>query len=110
MNKRTAAKKKAEWERVYHSEAFVQWTQSRVSVASGRRPSVCAHVKPDSGLPSGMGRKADACWIVPLTLEEELEKHQYGEEWFERKWRINLADEAREHWAKWGDYLRGLEE
>ena len=106
MNKRTSAQKKAEWERKYDSEAFVHWTQSRCSVASGRRGCVCAHVKPDTGLPSGMGRKADAKWIVPLTLEEERHKHQIGEYTFEAMYGICLADEAREHWAKW----RELEE
>lgn len=100
MNKRTRAAKRAEWERAYDSVEFVLWTQSRVSVASGLRDCVCSHVTPDEGLPSGTGRKADACWVVPLTLEEERDLHQ-GEQTFERKWGINLADEAREHWAAW---------
>ncbi|MCK5316298.1 MAG: hypothetical protein KAJ55_00210 [Anaerolineales bacterium] len=100
MRKRTAAQKRAEWERVYDSEAFVQWTQSRRSVASGRGPCVAAHVTPDEGLPSGTSRKADAYWIVPLTLEEERDKHR-GEKTFEAKWGVNLANEAREHWANW---------
>lgn len=103
MNKRSAAKKRAEWERAHDSEAFVLWTQGRMSVASGLRGCVCHHVHPDVGLPVGGGRKADACWIVPITKDEHRELHGIngGEKTFEAKWDINLADEAREHWAKW---------
>lgn len=106
MKKRTAAQKRAEWERKNHSEEFIQWTQRQPSVASGEGPCVCHHTRPDTGLPSGTSRKPDACWIVPLTDEEHKELHGGGERTFESRWGINLADKAREHWAKW----RELEE
>ena len=101
MGRRTRAQKRAEWLRAHDSEAFVRWTQSRVSVASGLRGCVCHHVHPDTEIPVGGGRKADACWIVPLTDAEHKQLHNGGERTFERKWGINLADEAREHWARW---------
>lgn len=48
--------------RAYGSPARVAWVRAQPSVVSGQRPCVNAHVR--SG---GMGRKADARWIVPLT-------------------------------------------
>ena len=105
MNKRTRAQVKAEWKRAHDSEEFLSWTRERVSVASGLRGCICHHVR-NVGGPTGAGRKPDACWIVPLTDEEHRELHYHGERTFERNWEINLADEAREHWAKW----RELEE
>ena len=103
-------RRKREWIRAYHSEAFVLWTKSRVSCASGRRGCVCAHISPSIGPPSGMARKADACWVVPLTLDEELEKHQVGQATFEARWGIDLTLEAMDHWAAWEEHEGGLSE
>jgi len=97
--KKTDAQRQAEWERKYDSLEFIGWTHESPSVASGQSPCVCAHVTPDTGLPTGTGRKADACWIVPLTSKEHDEIHQHGERTFEAKYNLNLADEARKHWA-----------
>jgi len=102
MRRQNPKRRKREWLRAYDSLEFVAYTHQSPSVASGRGPCVCAHVKPDTGLPVGMGRKADACWVVPLTLDEEREKHQHGEESFEKKHRISLPDEARKHWRDYG--------
>jgi len=99
--KKSASRQRDEWRRKYESVSFLTWTQSRVSVASGLRGCECHHVHPDEGLPVGGGRKADACWIVPLTPAEHRELHNRGERTFEKRYGITLADEAREHWAKW---------
>ena len=102
--------KPKEWKRVYHSKAFVEWTHKRVSCASGHRGCVCAHINPANRPPSGMGRKQDARWIVPLTREEHDDYHQHGQVTFEAKWGIDLTLEALDHWAAWLEYEGGLSE
>lgn len=89
-----------QWERAYGSEERVKWVQSLPSVVSGNGPCVNAHV-PDPNGPSGMGRKSDARWIVPLTLAEERELHRVGIETFQRRHRVDLQAKAREIEARW---------
>lgn len=94
---------KKNFERCYHSEAFVDFTRNSPSIASGRGPCVCAHVTPRGELPSGTGRKADAKWIVPLTFEEHTELHTIGEKTFEDRHKLDLAIEAQAHWCRFHD-------
>ena len=49
----------------------------------------------------GVGRKADAIWIVPLTVTEHDELHQYGQETFEKKYGVDLRALAAETAARW---------
>jgi len=107
MNRRTRARKQQEWKRTYHSEAFVRFTRESASVASGEKPvggCVCAHVTPQGELPSGMGRKADARWVVPLSAWEHMELHMRGEQSFENKYGIDLDLEATAHWYRFHEH------
>ncbi len=86
---RNAKRRAAEWLRAYGSEERVAWIQSQPSVVSGKGPCVAAHVKT-----GGMGRKADARWIVPLTDAEHKELHQIGTKSFEAKYGASLEFHA----------------
>lgn len=99
-------KTRAEWERVYDSEEFMQYTARSPSVASGKGPCVPHHVRPNLDPPAGTGRKPDAKWVVPLTDPEHNEGHQIGWETFEDKYGISLVEEAQAHWASWTEGTR----
>lgn len=85
-----------EWHRVYGSKARVRWIAQRPSIVSGKLGCENVHVK--SG---GMGRKADACWIIPLTPSEHRELHQHGAQTFEAKYGIDLLAAAQRTEAAW---------
>jgi hypothetical protein len=90
IRKRNPKRRSREWKRAYGSEARVEWIRNRPSVVSGRTPCVNAHVRT-----GGMGRKADACWIVPLTWVEHQRLHDHGRETFEAIEGIDLEEQAR---------------
>ncbi len=90
-----------EFKRVYGSRERVLWIHSLPSVASGLGPCVNAHVTPNTDPPSGMGRKPDAKWIVPLTEFEHLQLHSMGVRTFERYYGINLIGKAEEIDRAW---------
>lgn len=92
---------RAEFRRVWDSEEFKQYTERSPSVISGWGPCVGHHVRPNPDPPAGAGRKPDAKWVVPVTFCEHQEIHGAGQETFEKKHGVNLADEAKEHWARW---------
>ena len=92
---------RAEFERVWDSEEFRQYTERSPCVVTGRGPCVGHHVTPNDDPPSGTGRKADAKWVVPLLDRLHKELHNIGWETFERKYGIDLKEEARQHWARW---------
>lgn len=94
-------RKKREFERAYGGEARVEWIRAQPSVVSGRTPCVNAHVAN-----GGMGRKADAAWIVPLTYEEHEELHQVGVLRFEQRYVIHLKSAAVAVEAKWQAHLQ----
>lgn len=98
-------RRKREFERAYGSEARVEWMRAQPSVVSGRTPCVNAHVKT-----GGMGRKADAAWIVPLTHEEHEELHRMGVLTFERHYVIHLASAAEAVERKWQVHLQQSEQ
>ena len=99
---RRATQEGEEWARAYHSPERANWTNAQPSVASGKGPCVNAHVDPDEGLPSGVSRKGDYKWIVPLTVEEHRDQlHQWGQGTFQRHYGIYLAGKAREHQERW---------
>ena len=75
-----------EFLRVYGSVDRTEWIARHPSVVSRGGPCVNAHVRT-----GGVGRKADACWIVPLTWDEHNELHQHGVKTFEAKYSVNLA-------------------
>jgi hypothetical protein len=94
------ARRKSEWQRCYGSKERVAWVKSRPSVASGKGPCVNAHTRSD-----GAGRKADACWIVPLTDAEHRELHRIGVASFEARYGINLEFMAAQTAMAYADHL-----
>jgi len=89
-----------EWKRVYDSEAFVAFTRESRSCVSGETPCVAAHITPNEDPPSGVGRKADAKWIAPMTYTEHLLLHSKGRSSCEQLWGIDLVEAAKRHWAR----------
>lgn len=92
--KRDAAQREkdaAKFAREYESVERVEWIKTLPSIASGCGPCENAHVRN-----GGTGRKADACWIVPLTKHEHrVELHRtLGRVAFERKYGVDLDVEA----------------
>ena len=100
--KRTAVKKvnperrKREWKRAYGSPSRVQWIAWQPSIVSGLRPCENAHVRN-----GGMGRKADARWIVPLTAAEHRELHKIGVATFSKTYDVDLEALAISTNAAW---------
>ena len=80
-----------EWERSYGSEERVSWVRSLPCSVPGchARMSENAHVSPE-GDPSGMGRKGDACQIIPLCARHHLELHRVGQRIFNDTHRIDV--------------------
>ena len=101
LRPRNPKRRKKEFKRTYGSEERVRWIQSLPCVATGGSPCVNAHVPAADGLPSGMGRKEDAEWIVPLTWRAHQELHQYGLAWFEDHYGVDLTTEAQRIAALW---------
>lgn len=91
-----------EWDRIYGSQDRVRWVQDQDCIFCGATPCENAHVTN-----GGMGRKADAEYIVPACAGEarngchwEMD-HGIGKKAMERKYRLNLREKARETDAKW---------
>jgi hypothetical protein len=74
--------------RIYGTEARNAWMRSYPCLSCGSHPVELAHVK--SG---GMGRKADAQWIIPLCHTHHAMQHQKG--WSALGWTRDTV----EHWA-----------
>ncbi len=91
--------KREAFARAYGGAERVDWIKGQPSILSGARPCVNAHVKT-----GGMGRKADARWIVPLTAAEHDELHRIGQRTFEAKYAIDLAFWAQVIDARWEAY------
>ena len=90
------ARRGKNWLRAYESEDRVEWIAAQPSVVSGRVPCVNAHV-----VNGGMGRKAEARWIVPLTHEEHMELHASGITTFQNKYGVNLLEMAIQTERRW---------
>ena len=103
--KKTDAQRQAEWERKYDSLEFVEWGKLGTCCVCGAEgsfgyPNHNHHVRPEGELPVGTGRKASARWICILCPGHHDEAH-HGAKTLEAKYNLNLADEARKHWAEW---------
>ena len=86
---RNKARSDRNWRRAYESLVRVAWINAQPSVVSGRFPCINAHV-----VSGGMGLKAEARWIAPLTHEEHLELHSSGITTFQNKYGVNLLEAA----------------
>lgn len=102
-----AKRKKSEWARAYHSEAFVRFTKAAPCAADGRMPSDAAHT--ENG---GMGRKGDWTTIIPLCSGlNGCHAKQHREGWGA----IGMSEEGRRravanHQAAWAERGMGAEE
>lgn len=96
---RAAMKRKSrsvsEFARIYGSRARVAWIKAQPCVACGRvGQSENAHT--ESG---GMGRKADAEFIVPLCILDHRRIHAWGVLTFEARYAIHLRGRTLKQWA-----------
>lgn len=85
----------ANWTRAYGSAERVAWVAAMPCAVCLRPNCENAHVR--SG---GTGRKADACWIVPLCPLHHAELHR-GAKTFQAKYRIDVLEEATITEARW---------
>ena len=104
---RNAKRKKSEWARAYHSEAFVRFTKAAPCAADGRGPCDAAHT--ENG---GAGRKGDWTTIIPLCSGiNGCHAKQHREGWGA----IEMSEEERRraivnHQAAWAERGLGAEE
>lgn len=94
VNRQRRAK---EFARAYGSKERVHWIQSLACLVCLARPSENAHTPSRSG----MGRKGDACTIVPLCSGCHHRLHQVGLETFQRETNLDLAQCAEIIDAAW---------
>jgi len=99
MKKRKTGRSRAAFQRAYGGADRADWMTRQPSVVSGAGPCVNVHVKT-----GGVGRKADAKWVVPLTDAEHHELHAIGQKTFEAKYGIDLAFQAAIIDARWEVY------
>lgn len=84
-----------EWKRVFGSPERVRWVQSQDCLFCGATPCDNAHVTN-----GGMGRKAGYEYIIPACTKNrdgchwEMD-HGMGKKAMERKYGLNLREEAR---------------
>lgn len=97
-------KQAANVQRAYGGESRIQWVQGLPCLVCGNRPSENAHVRT-----GGMGRKADAKWVVPLCTAHHQMLHQYGRQTFESKHGgIDLDQQAAITDSRWEVYKNQL--
>jgi hypothetical protein len=78
-------RKASETKRIYGGAERIAWIKAQPCVITGRSPCEAAHVKT-----GGTGRKADACWTVPMIPEKHRELHSIGIATFEAKYNVDL--------------------
>lgn len=98
---RNAKRRTSEWARAYGSKARVQWVKSQPCILCGERPSENAHIRT-----GGMGRKADACLIVPLCRTHHEGFHRFGKAKMELAYDVSFAHAALQTETGWQLELR----
>jgi hypothetical protein len=89
-------RKPSETLRIYGGEDRLVWVASQPCIICGLRACDNAHVAT-----GGMGRKADARFIVPLCSPDHRELHQIGVASFEKRYSIDLLQLAAQTEAAW---------
>ena len=87
------------FDRAYGGDARTAWIAGQPCLACGKTPSENAHVTT-----GGMGRKADARWIVPLCAPCHLRCHK-GRKTFEAQHNLDLGIWAVIIDARWEQHL-----
>src|SRR4051812_25258097 len=82
------------------SPAHLDWVRVLQCCVPGCRVRHCdpAHVR--RGTDGGTGKKPSDVWVVPLCHPHHLEQHQIGEASFERRYGLDLKNEAMDTWAR----------
>lgn len=94
-------KREATFERAYGGAERVEWMKAHPCLACGAVPSENAHVRN-----GGMGRKADAKYIVPLCHTHHEELHRRGQDSFEVRYGLCLDIYAEILSCRWDDEQR----
>lgn len=94
VKKRNKPRAEREWLRAYGSKQRVRWIAAHGCLACACVPSENAHA-----VTGGIGRKADACFVVPLCATHHRELHAVGVETFERLHAPMLAGRTLLQWA-----------
>ncbi len=102
IKKRNAKRKKSEFARAYGSEQRVAWVKRQRCIVSGQHSSTVENVHVRGG---GGSRKADACWIVPMTAAHHRLLHQQGKRTFEAYYKVDLDKAARWTECRWQSYV-----
>lgn len=99
---RTRRRSASEFKRIYGSRDRVRWIKSLPCIAAAHPycagPIENAHIKGD-----GMGRKADAAYIVPLCVAHHGRLHCFGARVFEQDLNLDmamLADLTEQRWQR----------
>lgn len=100
LPKKNAARAQQAFGRAYGSEDRVKWMRSQPCVVCGGRPCENAHVKN-----GGMGRKADARFIVPLCHVCHQKVHEAGQQTFEMLYNMDLTLWSQIIDARWEQFL-----
>lgn len=100
---RNSQRRVREFARAYGSRERLAWVKAQPCCVSGNLGNIdAAHVRT-----GGVGRKADACWTVPLAHDLHLLLHQHGKATFERAYGVDLDTLARETEERWQRHLIG---
>lgn len=98
--KRANRPRKAEnFARAYGSPERVAWVQSQPCWVCAGTPSENAHCRT-----GGMGRKADARYILPLCHHHHNLLHRMGQDSFEESYNMDLEYGASITDARWAQY------
>jgi hypothetical protein len=92
MKKVNPKRKAAEMVRAYGSPVRREWIRARPCSVWGctNRPSENAHVSPENE-PSGMGRKGDYQYVIPLCRHHHEQYHRMGQRTFNDEHRMDVA-------------------
>jgi hypothetical protein len=87
VKKRNAKRRAAEFERCFGSRERVRWIKSLPCIVTeGHSDDIeNVHTRGD-----GAGRRADACWIVPMKASLHRKLHRVGKVSFECEYGIDL--------------------
>lgn len=93
--RKSAAEKAEKFAREFGSKERVEWIKWHGCVGCGRTPCENHHTRN-----GGQGRKADACWIVPLCKTCHWWVHERGAKTFEAMRAAALDGKTLREWAE----------
>jgi hypothetical protein len=101
MNKVNSSRRQKERDRAYGPPERRAWVRSLpCCIKDCPNPSANVHVSPENE-PSGMGRKGDYCYIVPMCNFHHIQLHTLGQRSFNDLHRTDVALVAVATHVKW---------